>query len=210
MPVQGAVFLEHPRFATEIAQLWPPQEEWTEADYFELPESNRIIELSNGEIIMPPHPTNTHQRVVLSLVLKIQSFVEAHDMGIVRFSPLPVWLWPGKIREPDILFVSHTHADRVGEQFYGPPDLVVEVTSPSTARTDRRDKHREYAQAGIGEYWLVDPDEQTVEVFVLEGESPDRDQDRTYALLVRAGRGETIRSLPLEGFEVGVDGVFAE
>ncbi len=202
MSAQNVAREEQPRLVTEIAQLWPLQEEWTEADYFALPDTNRLVELSEGELIMPPHPTETHQRVVLHLVLAFQSFVEANRLGIVRFAPLPVRLWPGKIREPDILFVSHAHADRIGEQTYGPPDLVVEVISPATRRVDRGEKFLEYARAGVSEYWLVDPDAQTVEVFVLIEEA--------YSLLGQFGLGERARSQVLAGFEVEIDEVFAE
>lgn len=191
-----------PRLVTEIAQLWPLQGDWTETDYFTLPDTNRLIELSEGELIMPPHPTETHQRVVLSLVLAFQSFVEAHNLGVLRFAPLPVRLWPDKIREPDILYVSHAHADRIDEQAYGPPDLVVEVISASTRRTDRIEKFVEYARAGIGEYWLVDPEAQSIEVFVLEHDA--------YTLLVKAVSGEKVHSKLLDGFEVAVDEVFAD
>lgn len=181
---------------TEIARLWPPQGEWTEADYFALPETNLFIELSEGRLIMPPHPTDTHQRVLDALYTAMRAFVLTHDLGVIRFAPLPVRLWPGKIREPDILFVSHAHADRIGEQAYGPPDLVVEVISPGTQRVDRGKKFVEYARAGIGEYWLVDPQAKTIEVFVL--------QDGAYTLLVKAGSGEKARSQLLNGFEVAV------
>ncbi len=201
MAVQDVLQEIQPRWATEIVQLWPPQQEWTDADYFALPDTNRFVELSEGELIMPPHPTNTHQRVVLRLVLVFQSFVEARDVGTIRFAPLPVRLWPGKIREPDILFVSHEHADRIGEQFYGPPDLVVEVISPGTRRVDRGEKFLEYARAGISEYWLVDPEARSIEVFVL--------QDGVYTLLVKAGPGEKARSQLLDGLQVGADKVFA-
>ncbi len=190
-----------PRPATELADLWPPQGQWTEADYFSLPDTNRYIELSEGEFIMPPHPTETHQRVARILFRHLDDFVEANDLGTVRYAPLPVRLWPGKIREPDILFVAHAHADRIGEQFYGPPDLVVEVTSPATRRVDRRDKFVEYAQAGIGEYWLVDPEAQTIEVFVLE--------DGIYVLLDRFSIGQIAYSRLLAGFQINVEEVFA-
>jgi Uma2 family endonuclease len=136
-----------------------------------------------------------------SLIRYFYAFSDAHDLGIVRFAPLPVRLWPDKIREPDILFVSHEHADRVGEQAYGPPDLVVEVISASTRRTDRVEKFVEYARAGVSEYWLADPEAQSIEVFVLE--------DNAYTLLVKAGSGEQARSKLLEGFEVDADEVFA-
>jgi len=187
---------------TQVAELWPHQGEWREADYFALPDTNRLIELSEGALITPPHPTETHQRITLRLVLAFQSFVEAHDLGVIRFAPLPVRLWPGKIREPDILFVSRAHADRIGEQFYGPPDLVVEVLSPGTRRTDRGVKMLEYARAGMSEYWLVDPDAHTIEIYTLD--------EGVYTLLGQSGAGQVARSQVLSGFEVSVDEVFAE
>ncbi len=106
-------------------------------------------------------------------------------------------LWPGKIREPDILFVAREHSDRIGEQAYGPPDLVVEVLSPGTRRTDRLEKMVEYARAGVREYWIVDPDGQTVEVFVL--------REGAFELLGKWGGGEEARSEVLAGFRVAVD-----
>lgn len=201
MATQDLLQEVQPRLATQIAQLWPLQGEWTEADYFALPDTNRFIELSEGELIIPPHPTETHQRVVLHLVLAFQSFVETHNLGTIRFAPLPVRLWPGKIREPDILFVSHAHAERISEQVYGPPDLVVEVLSSGTRRLDRGEKFLEYARAGVDEYWLVGPEARTIEVFVLV--------EDVYTLLGKFGPGEGARSQILAGFEVMVDEVFA-
>lgn len=191
-----------PRSTTQIVELWPFQGEWSEADYFALPDTNRLVELSEGALIMPPHPTETHQRILDTLYAAMRAFVHAHNLGIIRFAPLPVRLWPGKIREPDILFVSHIHADRIGEQFYGPPDLVVEVISPGTRRTDRGVKMLEYARAGVSEYWLVDPDARTIEVYTLD--------EGVYALLGQFGVDHKARSQVLSGFEVSVDEVFAE
>lgn len=189
-----------PRWAVEVAQLWPPQGEWTEADYFALPDANRFVELSEGELVMPPHPTHTHQLIVLELAAAMRAFVQQKDLGIVQIAPLPVRLWPGKIREPDILFVAREHADRIGEQVYGPPDLVVEVLSPATQRTDRQEKTTEYARAGVEEYWIVDPVARTIEVFVL--------RERRYQLLGKWSEGETARSEVLEGFDVAVKEIF--
>ncbi|HID62212.1 MAG TPA: Uma2 family endonuclease [Anaerolineae bacterium] len=190
-----------PRWAAEVAQLWPPQGEWTEADYFALPDTNRFVELSEGELIMPPHPTHTHQLIVLELATVMRAFVQQKDLGTVQIAPLPVRLWPGKIREPDILFVAREHADRIGEQVYGPPDLVVEVLSPATQRTDRQEKATEYARAGVREYWIVDPEARTIEVLVL--------QEGRYRLLGKWNEGETARSELLEGFEVAVREILA-
>jgi len=183
-----------------VAELYPPQGQWTEEDYFALPDTNRLVELSEGRLIMPPHPTYSHQTALQNLFLKLQAFVEEHKLGIVRFAPLPVRLWPGKIREPDIFFLAKEHADRLGEQACGVPDLVVEVLSPATHRTDRLEKFLEYAKAGVIEYWLVDPDGKKIEVFVL--------REGAYELLGRFGPGETARSRLLTGFEVAADEVF--
>lgn len=197
---------EHPavtelELAIEVARLFPPQGQWTEDDYFALPDTNRFVELSEGRLIVPPHPTDSHQFTAGELYIILHEFVNKHALGTVRIAALPVRLWPGKIREPDILYVSHKHADRIGEQYYGPPDLAVEITSPSTRLTDRRDKFIEYAQAGMQEYWLIDPEDETVEVFVL--------QEGAYKLLGKWGPGEVAKSALLAGFEVAVDKIFA-
>lgn len=186
----------------EVAQLWPPRGQWTEADYFTLPDTNRYVELSEGELIMPPHPTRSHQKAVEELFVRLRTFVQDNELGEVHVAPLPVRLWPGKIREPDVLFVAREHSDRIGEQFFGAPDLVMEVTSPGTRRTDRVEKLVEYAQAGVEEYWIVDPEAQTIEVFELR-------QD-TYVLLDKWGVGETARSALLEGFTMAVGDLFGQ
>jgi Uma2 family endonuclease len=201
-PVSSSVVEETIRpseWAIEVAQLWPPRGHWTEADYFALPDTNRFIELSKGELVMPPHPTHTHQLIVIELVTRMRAFVQEQNLGIVQIGPLPVCLWPGKIREPDILFVAQEHNDRIGEQVYGPPDLVVEVLSPGTRRTDRLEKTVEYAHAGVREYWIVDPDGRTVEVFIL--------REGAYELLGKWGGGEEARSEVLADFRVVVDEV---
>jgi Uma2 family endonuclease len=193
---------ESTRWAVELAQLWSPQGEWTEDEYFTLPDTNRFIELSEGELIMPPHPTHTHQRAVLRLAAAMYTFVQSQGLGTVQVAPLPVRLWPGKIREPDILFMAKEHSDRISEQFYGPPDVIVEVLSPGTWRADRREKLVEYARAGIDEYWIVDPSAHTIEVFTL--------REGAYTLLGKWGSEETVKSEVLTGLDLRVGDVVGE
>jgi Uma2 family endonuclease len=140
------------RLAAEVAELYPPQGQWTEVDYFALPDTNRHLELSEGALFMPPHSTRRHQAAVEEIYVRLRTFVHERDIGEVHLAPLPVRLWPGKIREPDVLFMAHEHHERISEQVFGPPDLVMEVTSPSTRHTDRMEKSVEYAHAGIPEY----------------------------------------------------------
>jgi Uma2 family endonuclease len=189
----------------EVAGLFPMQGEWREHHYFDLPESNWFVELSDGRLVMPDMPGTTHQRVVLRLLRLLDDFVAQHVLGEVAVAPLPVRLRPGKVREPDIMFMHRDHVERIEERRWGVPDLVVEVISPRTPEssgteaTDREEKHREYAQAGVQEYWLVHPTARTIEVYTLSGEA--------YELLGRWGGGETARSRLLEGFEAAVDEV---
>ncbi len=188
--------------AVKVAELFPRQGEWTETEYFALPETNHYLELSEGRLIMPPHPTNTHQSAVGRLYRWLDEFVQERNLGVVRLAPLPVRLWTGKVREPDVFFLAREHSDRIGEQFFGPPDLVIEVTSPGTRRVDRNEKPLEYARAGVAEYWIVDPSAQTVEVFVL--------REGSYQLLARWVGKQIARSALLDGFEILVERLFTE
>lgn len=191
--------------STPILDLFPRQGEWTESEYFSLPETNRIVELSDGRLVMPDMPTDSHQYVVVEFCAMLRSFVRQRDLGHVRVAPLRVRLWPGKIREPDVVFLSHAHEGRRGEDYWGVPDLVVEVLSPRTPQssgtedTDRVEKFREYAEASVPEYWLVNPAEPAIEVFVLK--------ESGYHLLGKWGAGEAAHSELLPGFEVPVDSV---
>ena len=143
---------------------------------------------------MPPRPTHTHQRIVLELATTMRTFVQQRNLGIVQIGPLPVRLWPGKVREPDILFPADEHSDRIGEQAYGPPDFVVEVLSLSTRKTDRLEKMVEYAQADVREYWLSRRADRG-------GLHPTRKGLRTVRQI---GQGEEARSEVLAGFRVKV------
>ena len=193
------------RKSTEIVDLFPRQGQWTEADYLALPETNRIIELSEGRVVIPDMPTTSHQRAVGKLFRLMSDHVEAQGLGEVCVTPIRVNLWPGKFREPDIIFMHRNHADRIGEDYWGIPDLVVEVISPRTPQSsgtenvDRGEKFVEYAKAGVKEYWLIHPTACTIEVYVLK--------DGVYHLLDRWGKGEVARSEVLDGFEVLVEAV---
>ncbi|MFQ6040185.1 MAG: Uma2 family endonuclease [Candidatus Poribacteria bacterium] len=190
------------RLTHEVACLFPLQGEWTEEDYFRLPDTNHFVELSEGRLVIPEMPTDSHQYAVGELFVEMRAFVRNNALGEVRISPLPVKLWQGKIREPDIVFMSAAHADRISEDFWGVPDLVVEVLSKSTMKTDRGEKFLEYAQVGILEYWLVDLEESTIEVYVLK--------QGAYKLFGKWSIGRSAYSKVLAGFEVAVETIIGE
>ncbi len=184
----------------EILDLFPRQGEWTEADYYRLPETNRIIELSEGRLIITPAPTTQHQIIISKLLLLIGNHVLSKNLGTIVASPIDVRLWPGTIRQPDIVFMSDEHKDRIHRRYMDAPDLVVEILSESTEDEDRIKKFCEYAKAGIPEYWIVDTEKYTIEVYILESGE--------YRLLGKWGVGEIAYSKVLADFKVSVDSVF--
>ena len=154
--------------AWDVARLFPEQGCWSEEEYLALG-ANRLVEFSDGHVEVLPMPTTSHQLIVAFLYRALREFVMARAAGTVLFAPLRVRLWPGKFREPDLVFLSAEHASRIGESFWEGADLVMEVVSDDDRRRDLETKRREYAQAGIPEYWIVDPQEARITVLRLEG-----------------------------------------
>ena len=185
----------------EIAQLFPAQGHWSEEEYLGLA-TNHLIEFSHGQLEVLPLPTFSHQRLVALLYRLLLGYVEERGMGVVMFAPLRIQLWSGKFREPDIVFMAAEHADRLGEQYWRGTDLVMEVVSPDDPQRDRVTKRREYAQAGIPEYWIVDPADASITVLSLRGSE--------YALHGKFVSGETATSVLLDGFAVDAATVFGE
>lgn len=196
------------RLSAVVARLFPSQGQWSEEDYFTLPETNRVVELSAGKLVIPDMPSDPHQCAVGQIYMAFHDFVRSGRLGWVRFAPLPVRLWEGKIREPDVVYLSRAHADRRGHDVWGVPDLVVEVLSPrtkasrGTEHTDRKEKFAEYAKAGVAEYWIVDLKAVAVEVYVANAGG--------YRLHGRFGSEETATSVLLDGLAVPLSSIIDE
>lgn len=155
--------------AWDIALLFPAQGSWSEEEYLELT-GNRMVELSQGVVEVLPMPTDSHQAMVAFLYAALYAFVSARALGKVRFAPLRLRLGPGKFREPDILFLGAERDHLRGEKYWSSADIVMEVVSDDDRQRDLVTKRREYAAAGIDEYWIVDPLEQRITVLRREGE----------------------------------------
>jgi Uma2 family endonuclease len=184
----------------DIALLFPVQGAWTEEDYLGLG-TNRLIEFDNGFLEVLPMPTLLHQLIVKFLFAKLDEFVKANASGTVLFAPLPVRLWPGKLREPDIVYLRPGRLKDLRGQPDG-ADLVIEVVSEGQENRarDLDIKPKEYAKAGISEYWAVDPEQQEIRVLRLDG-----------AVYCEHGIfriGEVARSALWPGFGVDVAAVF--
>ena len=143
----------------------------TYQDYLETPDDERY-ELLNGELIVIAAPNIAHQRTTFNLAFFLRIFVEKNGVGEVFVSPCDVVLSETNVLQPDVTFVSNARESIVMDKnIQGVPDLVVEVVSPSTDARDRETKRNIYAQHGVPEYWLADPEERTVSVMVLEEDS---------------------------------------
>jgi Uma2 family endonuclease len=142
---------------------------WTWTEFARLPSAGGTRhEVIAGELFVTPAPGLTHQAVVTDLVTLLNSFVRRHELGRVFSGPVDVLLAEGDYLEPDIVFVRAGREGLLTERgIEGPPDLVVEVVSPSTESRDRGLKLDRYRRFGVGEYWVVDPGAGEVEVWSL-------------------------------------------
>ncbi len=135
-------------------------------DYLLLPEDKRY-ELLDGELYLNPAPNIKHQLISGNLEIVLALHVRSRDLGVILHAPCDVLLSEEDVVQPDILFVRKERAGITGQaNIKGAPDLVVEILSASTRSRDLELKRKTYARFGVQEYWIVDPDEETVEILV--------------------------------------------
>ena len=124
----------------------------------------------------------------------LENYVEPQGHGRVFAAPLDVVLSPRRVVQPDVFFIAREREGSIGNYIAGAPDLTAEVISPGSWRRDRVDKKALYEQAGVKEYWILDPEAQAIEVFALV--------KGTYQLHCRTAEVESARSKLLPGFKV--------
>ena len=134
-PAEPVDVVDMPEPTWEVAHLFPAQGTWSEEEYLAL-DTNHLVEFSHGRLEVLVMPTQSHQLIVLYLYRALLAFVEARRLGLGLVAPLHVQLWPGKYREPDVVFMRAEHAARRHAQCWGGADLVVEVVSDDERRRD--------------------------------------------------------------------------
>ncbi|MGI9861047.1 Uma2 family endonuclease [Moorella naiadis] len=175
---------------------------YTYDDYRQLPEG-APYQLIGGELVLTPAPTSYHQIISSWLEFKMMAYVTANDLGMVLYAPLDVYLEKTETYQPDIIFVSRERLHIIKqEKIDGAPDLVVEILSPTTAYYDLRKKYREYEKHGVREYWIVDPGEQTIQVFTLEAGK--------FKLNQEVEKEGEVRSRVIDGFSVAGAAIFRD
>lgn len=144
----------------------------THEDYLCLPDDGKRYEILEGVLYVTPSPATRHQRVSRNLQRLLDSFVFKNKLGEVFYAPLDVVLSNISITQPDLIYISSSNLEIITEKnIWGAPDLVVEILSPATSRTDKTIKAQVYAHHGVRYYWIVDSDSLTIEEYSLKGKS---------------------------------------
>jgi Uma2 family endonuclease len=149
----------------------PKQGDWTYDEYLTLPDDGKRYEIVNGVLLSTPPSTGSHQDTIGEVCFYLWSHVKLAGLGLVIQAPYIVGLSAKDVFQHDIFVVMNAHRDKVQEKkIVDAPDLVVEVSTFGTAAFDRLTKYDTYEYAGVPEYWILNLERRTVEVFVLDGD----------------------------------------
>lgn len=178
----------------------------TYEEFMALPgEEGKHYELIEGELVVNPAPLVKHQRIVRKLLTALDRYFEERGGGEVLCAPLDVALSPDNVLEPDLIVILSDRLPLLGAaNMQGPPNIAVEVLSEGTRRRDVVVKRRLYETFGVDEYWIVDPEIDTVRIYRRGGASFER------AIEISTDSGGNITSPLLPGFALDVNHVFAE
>jgi Uma2 family endonuclease len=176
---------------------------WTYEDYLLFPSDGQRYEIVDGERYVTPAPARKHQHIVTNLIWLLRAYLEKRPIGLVYPAPFDLVLSDRDVVQPDLVYVSKERADVLDEQgARGTPDLVIEILSASTRRTDEVLKRKLYEKFGVAEYWIVDPELETIKVYRLaEGRFGTPRE-------VAAEHGDTLATPLLPGLELALGKVF--
>lgn len=174
--------------------------EWTLDDYLMLGEMNTPCQLINGELIMSPSPTPLHQRIARKLFNLLDG--SSSNIGEVFFAPMDLYIDDKNVFQPDLIYISRENKNIITHRaIEGVPDLVVEIISPSNTFSDRYTKKKVYQKIGVKEYWIVDPANRTLEIYL----SNQADPDVPHLYVVEEGR---VTSTVLVSLEFNLKSIF--
>lgn len=175
----------------------------TYREFMKFPDDGKRHELIDGVHYVTPSPFTPHQSVVGNLYFLIRQHLETHAGGRVFVAPFDVVLSWFDVVEPDLLFISQGRLTVLTDQHVkGAPDLVVEVASRNTRRRDEGVKLKLYDRVSVIEYWIVDPDTETIRVFRR------RDGRLRAAARLARGSGTALTSALLPGAALPLDRIF--
>ena len=178
------------------------QKRFTYSDYAAMDDDKRY-ELINGNLIMVPGPFSSHERSNKKLLIKLDDYIESYKLGEVFVAPFDVIFDEFNTVQPDIFVITKDNFSKIKKNaIYGAPDLAVEIISPWSIQRDRIIKKELYEKHGVREYWLVDTDKKSVEVFNNSGLKFD-----LFSISVEKGR---IESYLFPEMEIMIEDIFPE
>jgi len=183
--------------------LHDPSPKLTYEDYILFPDDGKRHEIIDGEHYVTAAPFVRHQRIVVRLTSRLDPFIREHRLGELLIAPTDVILSPHDIVQPDLLFISNERAGVVTEKnIQGAPDLVIEILSDSSRRLDEVLKRQAYERFGAREYWILDPQRKTAQIWERKAENLRR------RALLSAAAGDVLTSPLLSGLEISLAEVF--
>lgn len=181
-----------------------PSAKFTYEDFLNFPNGGKRHEIIDGDHCVTPSPNTKHQRVATSLTVALGSYLRDHAIGELFVAPFDVVLSDLDVVEPDLLYLSHARANILTDQHVrGAPDLVVEIVSPGTRKTDEVTKRKLYERFDVHEYWVVDPELETVKVYRRGDSGFGR------ALELSAEAGDILTTPLLPEFSISLAELFA-
>ena len=175
--------------------------EYSIQSYETLPEG-APFQLINGKLVYMAPPSLKHQNISLKLTRYLDQYIDEHELGRLFVAPTGVELGEDSVVEPDLLFISIRRKEIANEsemRIKGAPDFIVEILS-TNADDDRIRKMELYAEHDVLEYWIVDPFEESVEVY--------QNQDKKMQLIQKAMKDDVVKSIVIDGFELALAKVF--
>ena len=181
-----------------------PSVKFTYEDSLNFPNDGKRHEIIDGEHFVTPSPNTKHQSVVGNLYMALGSHLKAHPIGVVFLAPFDVVFSDLDVVEPDLLYISRERAGVLTEKHVrGAPDLVVEIVSAGTRKTDETIKRKLYDRFDVREYWVVDPELDAIKIYRRVGAGFARVAELT------AEAGHTLTTPLLPGLAVSLVDVFA-
>jgi Uma2 family endonuclease len=189
-----------PDLLEEISAFWKQEKQKRQAFYNLVKESDKA-EFINGEMIFHSPAKYEHLFTSDNLMSLLKIYLAFHPLGVATHEKAMISLTRNDY-EPDICFWLNEKSQHFTnkQMLFPAPDFIVEVLSPSTAKNDRGVKFQDYASHKVTEYWLIDPDGQTIEQYALKGS--------TYELYQKLHISNTIQSLVITGFKIPVEAIF--
>ncbi len=190
-----------PRYISVLNDLWTKEKKKRKQFYEEMNESQKV-EFIEGEIIVHSPAKDIHIAVQQNLSAIVSTYVITKKLGKVRGEKALVRLTRNDF-EPDLSYFSKVSASKIKDDtlFFPSPDLVIEILSTSTEKTDRGIKFKDYELHGVKEYWIVDTSKKIIEQYIL--------QKGKFDLAVKAKTGE-INCNTLKGFSIPIAAIFDE